>query len=67
MTYEVLREELAGVLHQPEHHRMAHRDPPLESLPKRQHQGADQPLELPRRILDGTVGLRFVRRRRLEH
>eukprot|EP00969_Alexandrium_andersonii_P315549 13941487-Alexandrium_andersonii.AAC.1 len=46
---------------------MVHRDLPLEPLLKRQHQGADQPLELLHRILDGTVGLRFVRRRRPEH
>eukprot|EP00969_Alexandrium_andersonii_P172644 7632231-Alexandrium_andersonii.AAC.1 len=46
---------------------MVHRDLPLGPLLKRQHQGADQPLELPRRILNGTVSLRLLRRRRLEH
>eukprot|EP00969_Alexandrium_andersonii_P067349 2971703-Alexandrium_andersonii.AAC.1 len=46
---------------------MAHQDLPLGPLLERQHQGAGQPLELPHRILDGTVGLRFVRRPRPEH
>eukprot|EP00969_Alexandrium_andersonii_P053613 2358570-Alexandrium_andersonii.AAC.1 len=64
---EVLREELSGMLHQPEHGRMVYRDLPLDPLLKRQHRGADQPRELPRRVLDGTVGLRFVRGRRPEH
>eukprot|EP00969_Alexandrium_andersonii_P136362 6033228-Alexandrium_andersonii.AAC.1 len=30
------------------------------------HQGADQPLELPRHVLDGAIGPRLVRGRRLE-
>eukprot|EP00969_Alexandrium_andersonii_P304576 13463434-Alexandrium_andersonii.AAC.1 len=58
---------LAGMLDEPEHDRVAHWDPPLDPLLQRQHHGADQPLELPHRILDGAIGLRLIRRGRLEH
>eukprot|EP00969_Alexandrium_andersonii_P069535 3067719-Alexandrium_andersonii.AAC.1 len=46
---------------------VVHRDLPLDPLPQREQQCADQPLELPRRILDRAVGLRLIRGRRPEH
>eukprot|EP00969_Alexandrium_andersonii_P209494 9253696-Alexandrium_andersonii.AAC.1 len=55
------------MLHQPEHHRVVHRDLPLDSPLERQYQGADQLPALPHRILDSTIGLRLVRRGRLEN
>eukprot|EP00969_Alexandrium_andersonii_P154275 6819987-Alexandrium_andersonii.AAC.2 len=66
VAHEVLREELSGTLRQPEHD-VVYRDLPLGPLLERQHPSANQPLELPRRLLGGTVGLRLVRGRRLEH
>eukprot|EP00969_Alexandrium_andersonii_P278489 12309982-Alexandrium_andersonii.AAC.1 len=43
------------MLYEPEHHRVVYRDLPLGPLPQGQHQGADQPLELPHRVLNGTA------------
>eukprot|EP00969_Alexandrium_andersonii_P028492 1243759-Alexandrium_andersonii.AAC.1 len=55
------------MLYQPGHHRVVHWDLPLDPLLRRQHHGAGQPLERPHRVLNGPVGPRLVRRRRLEH
>eukprot|EP00969_Alexandrium_andersonii_P230831 10194623-Alexandrium_andersonii.AAC.1 len=63
----MLREELSGMLPEPEHDRMVDCNPPLDSLLQREHKGADQPFQLPRSILDGPIRLGLVRRRRLEH
>eukprot|EP00969_Alexandrium_andersonii_P366731 15469143-Alexandrium_andersonii.AAC.1 len=54
------------MLYQPEHYRMVGRDLPLDPLLQSQHQGADQPRELPHRVLCGTVGPQPTRGRRLE-
>eukprot|EP00969_Alexandrium_andersonii_P305010 13482514-Alexandrium_andersonii.AAC.1 len=43
------------MLYQPEHRRAAHRDLPLDPPLQRQRQGADYPLELPRRVFDGAI------------
>eukprot|EP00969_Alexandrium_andersonii_P179401 7931636-Alexandrium_andersonii.AAC.1 len=53
----MLGEELPGMLYEPEHHRVVYQDLPLDPLLQREHQGADQPLELPRRVLDRAIGL----------
>eukprot|EP00969_Alexandrium_andersonii_P124691 5511893-Alexandrium_andersonii.AAC.1 len=55
------------MLNQPEHDRVVDWDLPLGPLLQRQHKGADQPFELPYGILDGSVRLRPIHRRRLEH
>eukprot|EP00969_Alexandrium_andersonii_P348391 15405206-Alexandrium_andersonii.AAC.1 len=57
MSDEVLREERPRALRQPEHDRAIHRGLPLDPPLKGEHQGAGQPLELPRGVLDGTIGL----------
>eukprot|EP00969_Alexandrium_andersonii_P170092 7520068-Alexandrium_andersonii.AAC.1 len=41
--------------------------PPLEPPLKRQHQGTDQPLELPRRVFDRAIRLRLAGGRKLQH
>eukprot|EP00969_Alexandrium_andersonii_P295550 13064491-Alexandrium_andersonii.AAC.1 len=58
---EVLREELPRMLRQPERDGVSHWDLPLDPPLKGEHQGADQPLELPHGVLDGAIGLRLVR------
>eukprot|EP00969_Alexandrium_andersonii_P339532 15008633-Alexandrium_andersonii.AAC.1 len=57
---QVLRQQLAGVLEQPEHRRVAHGHLPLDPRRKRQREGADRPFELLRGIPQGAVGLRLV-------
>eukprot|EP00969_Alexandrium_andersonii_P217107 9589924-Alexandrium_andersonii.AAC.1 len=62
MPDEVLRGELPCVLHQPEHRRVIHWNPPLDPFPEGQHQGTDQPLDLPHGVLNRAIGLWLIRR-----
>eukprot|EP00969_Alexandrium_andersonii_P034829 1523852-Alexandrium_andersonii.AAC.1 len=48
MAHEVPCGELPGMLDEPEHDRVVYWEPPLDPLLQHKHQGADQPLELPR-------------------
>eukprot|EP00969_Alexandrium_andersonii_P017441 762492-Alexandrium_andersonii.AAC.1 len=65
MADEVLREELPRMPHQPEHRGVIRWSLPLDPFLEGQHQGADQPLELPHGVLYGAVGLRLIRWGRL--
>eukprot|EP00969_Alexandrium_andersonii_P306268 13538905-Alexandrium_andersonii.AAC.1 len=60
MSDEVLREELPRVLHQPEHRGAIRWNLPLDPFLEGQHQGTDQPLELPPGFLNRAVGLRLI-------
>eukprot|EP00969_Alexandrium_andersonii_P356018 15445677-Alexandrium_andersonii.AAC.1 len=67
MPRQVLRQQLAGVFHQPEHRRVAHRHLPLAPRLKHQHEGADQPFELLDGVFHGAIGLRLMGRRGLSN
>eukprot|EP00969_Alexandrium_andersonii_P059710 2629893-Alexandrium_andersonii.AAC.1 len=63
MAYSVLGEQSPHVLDEPQHDGVVDWDLPIGPALERQHQGPDQSLQLPRRILDRPVGLRVMGRR----